>query len=174
MGLISVSNINNGDSASDSLFNTRFGAIVNEINGNLDQDNIKDSSITTAKINNASVTPAKMGLTKTVDANGWTVYDYGSWKEYEKRFTGLAQTSHVGHSNNSPVILGTSLPVGKTLNQLHIQCTLTMNGNAPYFVCGYEFDMTGTSTTMTAYLYNVTNSTITNGPTTVCIRFKEI
>lgn len=24
---------------------------------------------------------------KTTDANGWTVYDYGAWKEYRKRVT---------------------------------------------------------------------------------------
>lgn len=69
MGLINVPLINNLDAATPDLFNSRYGTIVNAINGNLDNTNISAggvstsnlaaSSITTAKINDAAVTPPK-------------------------------------------------------------------------------------------------------------------
>ena len=37
------------------------------------------------------VTQAELSLSKTVDANGWTIYDYGTFKQYKKRIT-FAQT----------------------------------------------------------------------------------
>ena len=71
MGLINITDIQNGAEANDQLFNSRFGAIVNELNGNIDADNLKlgavatakiaDSAVTTTKINNLAVTSAKIG-----------------------------------------------------------------------------------------------------------------
>lgn len=31
------------------------------------------------------VTKNEMGFTKVVDANGWTVYDFGGYKQYRKK-----------------------------------------------------------------------------------------
>ncbi|MDL2342315.1 MAG: hypothetical protein QFB87_04540 [Patescibacteria group bacterium] len=33
------------------------------------------------------LTQLQQNFSKTTDANGWTVYDYGNWKEYRKRIT---------------------------------------------------------------------------------------
>lgn len=33
------------------------------------------------------VPQTQLNLSKTTDANGWTVYDYGAWKQYKKRVT---------------------------------------------------------------------------------------
>jgi len=33
-------------------------------------------------LNSASIGSSKLNLSKTVDANGWTVYDYGTFKQY--------------------------------------------------------------------------------------------
>lgn len=54
------------------------------------------------------VTQLQANFSKTTDANGWTVYDYGNWKEYRKRITfsqtiaGLAVLT----------VSSTNLPVG--------------------------------------------------------------
>lgn len=56
-------------------------------------------------------TTPQMNFSKTTDANGWIVYDYGNWKEYRKRVTfsqsiaGLAVLTI--SSNNLPTGMST-------------------------------------------------------------------
>lgn len=73
MATISVSLPSDGTAADVSDYNTPITTIVNEVNGNLDNANIKsgaaiatskladDAGITTAKIADGAVTPAKLG-----------------------------------------------------------------------------------------------------------------
>lgn len=61
-----------------------------------------------------------------VDANGWTVFDYGLYKEYRKRVTYsyAAGTSVLGLSSNN-------LPVGvSTLANVFLSYSYAVNGNA--------------------------------------------
>lgn len=129
MSLINLTSIQNGDSANDTLFNSRYSLVVNEINGNLDADNLKDSAVTTPKLANTSVTPVKMNLSKTVDANGWTIYDYGTWKEYHKRVT---FTFNYGAGAVANLVLSSNnLPVGMaTIGNHHLTASGYLNGNA--------------------------------------------
>lgn len=159
MGLINFTQINDGDEASDTLFNTRFGQIVDEVNGNLDQDNIKDGSITTAKIVNTSITPLKMNLTKSVDANGWTVYDYGSWKEYHKRVT---FTFNLGAGGVQAIALSSHLlPTGmSTIGSNHLTASAYLNGNA--YSMGWNFEMVAASTTVNITVINNAGGAINN------------
>ena len=60
MSLINFAPIQDGDTATDDLFNTRFAALVNLVNGGLDADNIKDNSISTSKIVDGAVTTVKI------------------------------------------------------------------------------------------------------------------
>lgn len=55
--------------------------------------------IPTAAIQDGAVTGIKLNLSKTTDANGWTVYDYGNWKEYIKTFGTYSQTANAGLAN---------------------------------------------------------------------------
>lgn len=64
MTLVSITNINNLDSATADLFNSRFAAIVAVINGNIDASNIKDNSIPYGKL---SLADASIPITKLVD-----------------------------------------------------------------------------------------------------------
>lgn len=48
-------------------------------------------------------------FTKSTDANGWTVYDYGTWKEYHQILTGNPPSIPSGGGWSSPSL---SLPVG--------------------------------------------------------------
>lgn len=73
------------------------------------------------------VTSAELGPNKTTDTNGWTKYDYGTWKQYIKRVT-FSQTIGGGailtlSSNN--------LPVGiSDLSTVFIQYSYTAASNA--------------------------------------------
>lgn len=60
MGLVSFAPINDGDEANDDLFNSRLGAITDELNGNIDQDNLATSAVSTAKIADSAVTTSKL------------------------------------------------------------------------------------------------------------------
>lgn len=59
MGQISFEDLVNGVVPDASDFNSRLNALKNRINNGMEADNIADSSITTAKLNNDAVTLAK-------------------------------------------------------------------------------------------------------------------
>lgn len=69
MGLINIPDIQNLDAATPELFNSRFGAIADLLNGNLDTNNfaseaitapdIATGAVTTGKLASAAVTPVK-------------------------------------------------------------------------------------------------------------------
>ena len=60
MGLVSFTPVVNGNNAQASDVNDPLNTIYDEFNGNIDQNNIADNAIITAKINNAAVTTAKI------------------------------------------------------------------------------------------------------------------
>lgn len=78
MSLINFAPIQDGDEASDDLFNVRFAAILDLLNGGLDGDNLAsnavstpklvDSAVTTPKIANNAVTHPKMDVTRLTTA----------------------------------------------------------------------------------------------------------
>lgn len=77
-----------------------------------------------------------------VDANGWTVYDFGSYKEYRKRvtFTFSAGTSVLPLSS-------TNLPVGvSSLNNVYLFYAYAVNGNA--YDADIAFEGTSSNTTL--------------------------
>ena len=83
MGLITYTNLEDDTTADANKFNTRFGAIIDEVNGNLDSANLKNGAVTTSKLADGAVTSAKMDTDQYIDANGWTVTDVGgvlSWR----------------------------------------------------------------------------------------------
>lgn len=107
--LITVNDIQNGDDASANLWNQRFATIVDTINGGLDSTNLASSSVATTQLVNGSVTSAKMNLTKSVDANGWTKYDYGTFQQYYKKGT---TSVSVGSGGWTTYNASANLPVG--------------------------------------------------------------
>lgn len=60
MGLINVPDIENLDAATPDLWNTRFGTIVDVINGNLSSDNLASGAVTAAKLATGAVTEGKI------------------------------------------------------------------------------------------------------------------
>lgn len=61
-------------------------------------------------LSDGAVTSDKLAPSKTTDANGWTVYNYGTWKQYEKHGTVIV-TVPANSWNRS---VATSLPSGTT------------------------------------------------------------
>jgi len=57
---VNITPINNGDNGDANLWNSRFAAITEQINGNIDQTNLADSAVTTPKIPNGAITAAKL------------------------------------------------------------------------------------------------------------------
>lgn len=68
------------------------------------------SSVGTAQLAPSSVTSLKLAPSKTTDANGWTVYDYGTWKKYVKRFVSTPGSITAG--NRVTIVGSQALPVG--------------------------------------------------------------
>lgn len=85
--LLNIQNIEPGDAASPNLWNSRFAAIQTVLNGNVDSDNLKAGAVTREKIANQAIDSSKIDIVKYVDANGWTVVDFGGSKTYSRVLT---------------------------------------------------------------------------------------
>lgn len=169
MTLVNLPAINNGDDANDTLFNSRLGALANVINGGIDQENLADSGVSTAKLANQSVTPAKMNLSKAVDANGWTVYDYGSWKEYEKLTVGTPNVSVTAENVYVPPDI--NLPVGVTnTDSVHVQYSFRCSERT--YVCMWRL-ASPPATLFTFHISNLYPGTTTLATYTIYMRLKD-
>lgn len=70
MGLLNLTNLEDGFTASANIFNERFGAIADVLNGNIDTANLAQYAVTREKLAPQSVTTDKLSLDSTVNANG--------------------------------------------------------------------------------------------------------
>jgi hypothetical protein len=62
LGLISITNVSDGNTATAADVNTPLNTIVTAINGNLDANNLSNNAVSTAKLQDAAVTATKLGL----------------------------------------------------------------------------------------------------------------
>jgi len=115
MSLVSPSQSNPGDTIDASDINNPINQIAAVVNGGIDSTNIA----------NNAVTPAKTTfMIKSTDVNGWTVYDYGTWKTYSKRVT----FSVTKVSGEYFTVANPSLPVGiTTIGTNYVKATLSCN-----------------------------------------------
>lgn len=104
---------------------------------------LEDSTILTRHYASASVTSVKMALSKTTDANGWTIYDYGTFKKYLKASSEPSVT--VGASGRTE-FSASNLPVGMAnLNNVHVNATLTGTSSPGNFFIGLYVSSGATS-----------------------------
>lgn len=89
----------------------RVDATVTTIAANKITDRRVFAQLGAENLEDDSVTSSKLNPSKTVDANGWTVRDYGTWKEYNKLFTWTGSQS-VGAHAGFDILGGSVLPVG--------------------------------------------------------------
>lgn len=71
MGLVNIPEVSNGNPVDKELFNSRFAPIVAALNGNIDAANIKDASVTYAKMAliDGDIPSSKMSLVVQNAAN---------------------------------------------------------------------------------------------------------
>lgn len=86
MGMIDYTNIENDAPATANLWNERFGQIVNEINGNIEGENIKDNSIPMSKLVDdvfERLYPIGSIYTNATDnTNPGSLLGFGSWAAF--------------------------------------------------------------------------------------------
>ena len=68
--IVNLTPIEPGDAASPNLWNSRYAAITEVINGNIDSDNIKDGAITREKIASDAITNDKLNLQYEYSGSG--------------------------------------------------------------------------------------------------------
>ena len=83
----------------------------------------KANSVPTSALQDGSVTPAKSGFTKSTDANGWVVFDYGTFKKYMRDDLQCTIAPN-GYASTSPV----NLPVGTTSANLRATNSIWSGG----------------------------------------------
>ena len=94
----------------------------------------------------------QMNPSKTTDANGWTVYDFGTWKEYRK----IISFSNTVTANSAYVIglANSNLPSGmSTLGSNYIQWALMQGSNAFALTPNFEGGSSNSVLNFTAYAH---------------------
>ena len=105
-----------------------------------------------------------LNFTRTVDANGWTVYDYGTFKQYRKR--GSISFSIGASAWTSGYNIG-ALPVGMSTIGSNFVEGSAAGGDAAITVSIYSIS---TSTTIGIMISNQYGGTVTNTiPWSICI-----
>lgn len=163
MALANIPDLNNGTKADANDINALKAAILAEMNGNLDSDNFAAQSVGESELKPDSVTSEKLAPTKSQDANGWTTYDYGTWKEYYKVFS--HDLNNIDAGINYGFIAVSNWPVGKAENDLFTQRTVKMSGNAPFFNYGWENE--------TLYVRNITSGTLNPGVMDITVSARD-
>lgn len=158
--------------------------LYNVLSESLDDDGtLKDKSVTLPKINGGTTagvltTDASGNVAvgaKTTDANGWTVYNYGAWKEYTKKFTGQ-QTTNVGADGNVVLFTAQALPTGMTsLTGKHMQAHITYRYGGPWAFTTEALGSTepDKSTTLRGLVINTSATPASFGYWAVYVSIKE-
>ena len=80
MPLINVPDIQQDDAATPELWNSRYGTVVDLLNGNLDADNFANNGVTTAKLNTGSVTTAKIASAAVTPVKWTNPYKFSAYR----------------------------------------------------------------------------------------------
>lgn len=172
MGVVNPSQSNPDDEITADAINAPINQLAAVLNGNVDSNNLADSAVSTTKLAAGAVTSSKLAPSKTTDANGWTVYDHGTWKEYVKLFTGGSVSSLAGGAQGT-VFSSQNLPSGTTRGALYL---LTQGGNDSSSGTRYYWNADGnrtgtdTSTTFAITVRNITGASLTESSLTCMVR----
>ena len=74
MALVSPAQVTDGSSIDAADVNTPINQLATEINGNLDANNLATNAVSTAKIQDASITNAKLSTTAGELGGAWTTW----------------------------------------------------------------------------------------------------
>lgn len=122
----------------------------------------------------SSIPSSALALSKTTDANGWTMYDYGTWKEYAKVF-GPYNPGAISSDSGATLTTGANMPVGVAPNAVSITTSHSIaggpNGSQVIFgTGGYDHTSSSTSFTYSLFLRNITGVSLTPTGVTVTVK----
>lgn len=103
MGLVNPTQSNSGDTIEAADINTPINQLAAVLNGGIDANNLADSGVTTSKVGDAAVTPAKL---QSGTGSSWV------WSS----FTPTVTLSGTGTANGNASISGAYIQVGKTVH----------------------------------------------------------
>lgn len=110
-----------------------------------------------------SVTTRMLNPTKSTDANGWTMHDYGNWKEYSKQF-GPYSPGAVAGGSGANLTTTANMPVGVSPSMVTMQETIAGGLNTSQFNTGtssYDPASTSQTFTFTLAIRNLTGTSLT-------------
>ena len=129
-------------------------------------NNLNASSVNGIQANGTATAGQLFPLQSTsTDANGWTVYNYGLWKEYRKQ-TGPHSTSSLGTLTEATLTTTQTMPVGTVPSGLYMDVRLiqSSSGSRTRYVPGTSIDPTANvaPSTFAVACRNITGSTLTD------------
>lgn len=129
--------------------------LTDALSTTLNQDGtIKSGVVTASTYASSSVPSSALNLSKTTDANGWTVYDFGTWKQYRKR--GSTSLTAPG-TTWAPITLSSTLPVGiSTIGTNFVDATASTDDK----VIRIQVEPQASASSITASYYNPISSTV--------------
>ena len=90
MGLITYENLEDGQKVTANVFNERFAQIVAQLNGNIDENNLKDAGISKQKLQaevfEAIYPVGSQYVNFTDNTNPATLLGFGTWQAVVGRF----------------------------------------------------------------------------------------
>jgi len=161
MATVTLTQISNGTTGDATTVDNNFDSLANEMNGNIDQSNLRDASVTTAKLVDGSVTAIKLAsssvTTSKIASEAWT-----TWTPTFTGFTGTitieaARNQQLGKfvycrlfaygTSNSTSFTATLPVASKSTGRLSVIC---VDDNGTWSTAGM-ISLTAGSTTATLY-----------------------
>lgn len=121
---------------------------------------LNPGSITSDTLAESAVKNKNMALTTTTDANNWTVYDYGEYKEYRKRIAFSQSVGAGGTGANLSISGNNNLPSGMgILGTNFFSSTALLAGDAG--LATIRPQMTSSSSTLVFVIRNAHTAALT-------------
>lgn len=97
-------------------------------------------------LDDGAVTSSKMDLTTSVDANGWTVYSFGTSKHYTKIFT--IPTQNIIAGGGLLTLTGNNIPSDMTSlgDAKNMQYSIRFNSGSPFVISNLDGAAAGKTT----------------------------
>ena len=123
------------------------------------------NSVNGQAIADGSVTSSKLSISKNVDANGWTVYNYGTFKKYAKNYQiNTSTTVQAGDVNTVPspgkTPYGQAMGAGDVYVTSGVRVPHTASSRAAALQAQPRWDATLVGGDITIILANPTNTNL--------------
>ena len=159
MGLITYENLEDGQKVTANVFNERFAQIVSQLNGNIDENNIKDDGITKEKLKAEiyeSMYPIGSQYVNFTDStNPATLLGFGTWQAVAGRVV-------VGYDGTQTEFNAAEKTGGEKTHTLTEAQLPVMNKQLRRDITGVPAGVGGSSTTGNSLVGNFGNTNVYN------------